>query len=166
MKIRTLILLPLMTFFLSGCLGTVNSHIYFAERLTESYMRSRWLPPLETGSTTREQVVEKLGQPSGTFENGRIFTYRLIINEWKEGLSDNMYSGYYNAYNPQSEILETVAARRFEQIESEGFLLVVSEENMEKYEKEIISSIGEFHLILVFNVDGILNRDALIRIRP
>jgi hypothetical protein len=155
-----------MTFFLSGCLETVNSHVYFSERLTESYMRSRWLPPLEVGSTTREQVVEKLGQPSGTFENGRIFTYRLIINEWKEGLSDNMYSGYANAYHLQSEILEIVAARRLEQIEKEGSLLVVAEENMEKHEKEIISSIGEFHLILVFDADGILNRDSLIRVRP
>jgi hypothetical protein len=155
-----------MTFFLSGCLETVNSHVYFSERLTESYMRSRWLPPLEVGSTTREQVVEKLGQPSGTFENGRIFTYRLIINEWKEGLSDNMYSGYYNAYSLQSGILEIVAARRFEQIEKDGSLLVVAEENMEKYEKEIISSLGEFHLILVFTYDGILNKESLIRIRP
>ena len=166
MKICTLILLPLMTFFLSGCLETVNSHIYFSERLTESYMRSRWLPPLETGIDTRDQIVKKLGQPSGTFENGRIYSYRLIINEWKEGLSDNMYSGYANAYHLQSEILEVVAARRLEQIEKDGFLLVVTDENMEKHEKEVILSMGEFHLVLVFNIDGVLTRDSLIRIRP
>lgn len=166
MKTCILISLLLMIFFFSGCLETVNSNIYFSEHLTESYLRSRWLPPIETDRITREQVVEKLGQPSSIFENGRIYIYRLIINEWKEGLSDSMYSGYNNAYNLQSSILEIVAARRLEQIEKDGVLLVLTDENMEKHEKEIISSMGEFHLVLVFNTDGVLTRDSLIRIRP
>ena len=32
---------------------------------------------LEAGRTTREEVLLKLGQPSGSFEQERIFTYRI-----------------------------------------------------------------------------------------
>jgi hypothetical protein len=39
---------------------------------------------LEDGKTTKQMVFEKLGQPSGTYENGRILTYR-IGNEEGEG---------------------------------------------------------------------------------
>jgi hypothetical protein len=156
-----------MIFCFPGCYKTVNSNIYFSERITESYMRSRWLPSFENGRTSREQILVNLGQPSGTFENGRIYTYRLIINQWKEALSDSLFLKYYNASNfAGHEILESAAASRFEQIEKDGALLIVTDENMEKYEKEIISSICEFHLVLVFTADGILNRDYLIRIRP
>ena len=154
-----------MIFYLSGCFETVDNHRYFSERLTESYMSSRWLPALEAGITTREQLVEKLGEPSGIFENGRIYTYRLIINEWKDGLSDKMFDNLQEFYL-QADILKKTAIERFEKVDSEGFLLVVSDENEEKYEKEIISSLGEFHLVIIFTADGILNRYSLIRIRP
>jgi len=61
-----------MIFFLSGCVETVNNHIYFSERLTETYLYSRWLPSLEAGITTQKQLVGELGEPSGLFENGKI----------------------------------------------------------------------------------------------
>ena len=32
---------------------------------------------LKDGSTTKDEALMKLGQPSGTFENGRIMTWRL-----------------------------------------------------------------------------------------
>jgi len=114
MKKYSLTLFLLIIFFFYGC---VNRNIYLSERLTESYMRSRWLPPLDASSCT----------------------------------------AYYN---------EKTLDKRFEQIDGDGALLVVTEENMEKYEKEIISSMVEFHLILTFTADGILNRYSLIRVRP
>ena len=159
------ILMLFMIYYLSGCIETVDNHIYFSEHLTESYMSSRWLPSLEVGITTREQLVKKLGEPSGIFENGRIYTYRLIINEWKDGLSDKMF-GDLLQFNLQDDILKKLAIERFGKIDNDGFLLVVSDETEEKYEKEIISSLGEFHLVLIFTADGILNRYSLIRIRP
>ena len=153
--------------YLSGCSGTVNRHSYFSERLTESYFSSHWLPPLEIGTTTRQQLVEKLGEPSGIFENNRINTYRLTINEWKDGLDDKRYLKYLrNYYSPYPKISKKKAMEHFEHIDKEGFLLVVTDVNLEKYEKEIIASVGEFHLVLVFTIDGILNRYSLIRIRP
>ena len=38
---------------------------------------------LEDGKTTRQMTFERLGQPSGTFENGRILTYRIGDEEGK-----------------------------------------------------------------------------------
>jgi hypothetical protein len=38
---------------------------------------------LEDGKTTKQMVFEKLGQPSGTYENGRILTYRIGNEEGK-----------------------------------------------------------------------------------
>jgi hypothetical protein len=153
------------TFLFSGCFETVSRHAYFSSRLTESYLRSRCLPFLETGISTREKIEEKLGLPSSVFENGRIYVYRLIINEWEKGLSEDAYSRY-NLNRPPDEILESDAKKRFEKIDSDGALLVIRGDNIEQYEKEIISSIGEFHLVLVFSMEGTLSRDSLIRIRP
>ena len=155
----------LVTFFLSGCIETVNSQAYFLNRLTESYLRSRWLPFLEKGISTREKVEEMLGQPSSVFENGRIYTYRLIINEWENGLNEKAYK-FNNANRLDGDILKKIADLRFEYIDKEGTLLVIRADNVEQYEKEIISSIGEFNLVLVFSMEGTLSRDSLIRIRP
>ena len=155
----------LMIFLLSGCFETVNSHAFFSSRLTESYIRTRWLPFLEKGISTREKVEEMLGQPSSIFENGRIYIYRLIINEWEKGLSEDTYSGF-NLNRPSGEILESKAEEFFEKIDSDGVILVIRADNMEQYEKEIISSKGEFNLVLIFSMDGTLYRYSLIRIRP
>ena len=153
------------TFLFSGCFETVSRHAYFSSRLTESYLRFRWLPFLKTGISTREKIEEKLGLPSSVFENGRIYIYRLIINEWEKGLNETDYTGL-NLNRPPEEIFESEAKKSFEKIDKDGVLLVIRDDNMEQYEKEIISSIGEFNLVLVFSMEGTLNRDSLIRIRP
>lgn len=155
-----------MMLFLPGCFNFERRHAYLSENLTESYVSSRFLPPLDIGVSTRKQVVEKIGEPSNIFENGRIYTYRLIINEWKDGLSDKKYLEYIGQYYPQISTFTNLSAKRFKHLDEVGTLLIVTDENVEQYEKEIISSVGEFHLVLIFTPDGILNRYSLIRIRP
>jgi hypothetical protein len=44
-------------------------------------LQSRWLPYLEDGRTTKEEVLLKLGIPSAQFEGERILTYRLALND-------------------------------------------------------------------------------------
>lgn len=44
---------------------------------------------LEDGKTTMEAVFEKLGQPSGTYEKGRILTYRIGSEEGKGYFIEN-----------------------------------------------------------------------------
>jgi hypothetical protein len=46
---------------------------------------SKWIAFLEDGKTTREDVLLRLGLPSGQFEGQRILTYRMMLSE-KEGL--------------------------------------------------------------------------------
>ncbi len=42
-------------------------------------IQERWLGFLKVGETTREDVLLKLGHPSGQFEGGRILTFRMGI---------------------------------------------------------------------------------------
>lgn len=45
--------------------------------VTPPNARTDLLAFFETGKTTREEVLLRLGQPSGSFEQERIFTYRI-----------------------------------------------------------------------------------------
>jgi hypothetical protein len=42
------------------------------------------LPYLESGRTTKEEVLLRFGTPSAQFEGERILTYRLILDEHKK----------------------------------------------------------------------------------
>jgi hypothetical protein len=42
-------------------------------------IQQRWLGFLKTGESTREEILLKLGHPSGQFENGRILSYRMAV---------------------------------------------------------------------------------------
>ncbi len=45
---------------------------------------AQWLPFIEGGKTTKDEILLKLGDPSRQFERGRIVTYPMNFNE-KEG---------------------------------------------------------------------------------
>ncbi len=55
------------------------------QKIINEETRAQWLPYLEAGKTTKEHVLLRLGVPSATFENERILTYRMMLNQ-KEGL--------------------------------------------------------------------------------
>ncbi len=162
MKQYCLLILLVPVLFLSGC-QTVTYDNYFSE----SYMYSRWLPALEENKSTRYQIHEKVGLPSRSFEGGRIVTYRIMINEWKNGLSDTQFkASCLDKYQAYGRIEKLLADKRFERLDKEGALLVITEANKDKYEKEIIAGIVEYHLVLVFDaVDG-LKKHSLVRIQP
>lgn len=44
-------------------------------------LQQKWLPFLEDGKTTREEVKAKLHDPGMEYEDGRIWTYRLRLEE-------------------------------------------------------------------------------------
>lgn len=169
MKPCTSLFLLLPALFLSGCQTApyeVTYNNFFAESFTDSYMYSRWLPLIEDNKTTRVQILERLGPPSRSFEGGRISIYRLMINEWNNGLSEKQFEEYCSSKYLNNKILKTIADIRFKNMDKNGSLLVVTEENKNKFEKEIIASIIEFHLILVFDNTNVLKKHALLRIQP
>ena len=49
-----------------------------AHPYTTPEVNRTWLNFLQDNRTTRQQVVTKLGEPTASFENGRIVAYRLI----------------------------------------------------------------------------------------
>jgi hypothetical protein len=57
---------------LAGCAGRPEREVPNAPNL---------LPFLKDGSTTKEDVLLKLGEPSGRFESERILTYRMADGE-------------------------------------------------------------------------------------
>jgi len=63
--------------FLSGCASRPEREVSDASAL---------LPFLQDGSSTKEELLLKLGEPSARFEGERILTYRMADSE-KEGLA-------------------------------------------------------------------------------
>lgn len=59
---------------------TTCAHI----RIADKSLEKEWLPFIEDGRTTKDEVLSKLGKPTGQFEDGRIFTYQMTFSE-KEG---------------------------------------------------------------------------------
>ena len=48
-----------------------------ASRVSQEQWQARALSFVQDGTTTREQVLMKLGDPTGRYEAHRIFTYRI-----------------------------------------------------------------------------------------
>jgi hypothetical protein len=63
--------------FLFAFLFTTCAHI----RGVDKSIQQQWLPFIEDGKTTKDEVLLKLGKPSGQFEGGRIFTYPMKFSE-------------------------------------------------------------------------------------
>jgi hypothetical protein len=61
----------ILSFF--GC----SNKLYVAD----SDFESKYIPFIKDNAIQRDDVILQLGEPSWLFENGRIFTYRLFIDE-------------------------------------------------------------------------------------
>lgn len=61
--------------------------------------QSNLLDFVKDGVTTREEVFLKLGEPSGTYENLRIITYRLLKDEGGWLVSGQIRGWYGNVAN-------------------------------------------------------------------
>lgn len=158
--VACLLILPLMTG--AGC-QTVFHDSYF----TDDHITSRWLPAIADNATSRGEIAQALGQPSRTFENGRIAVYRIVVHVWRNGISDRQYeNACASKYAAGSGVEKVLADRYFEQMNREGIRLVVTPDNEERYQKEIIASGLEFDLVLVYNEAGVVRNHGLIRKHP
>jgi hypothetical protein len=63
--------------FLFAFLFTTCAHI----QVVDKSIQEKWLPFIEDGKTTKDEVLLKLGRPSGQFEGGRILTYTMSFSE-------------------------------------------------------------------------------------
>lgn len=87
MSFQRSIIFFLFAFLLTGYPGQV---------LANESIQQKWLPFIEDGKTTKEEVLLKLGIPSGQFEGERILVYKMSFVE-KEGFK--VVSRYINMYS-------------------------------------------------------------------
>ena len=81
MRLAAYLLLPLLV----GCAAT--------SPLAEKIAEKTFLEFLEDGKTSRQMVMLKFGQPSGTFERERILTYRIGKDETGYFMLDRQAGG-------------------------------------------------------------------------
>jgi len=158
-----ILLVFILFLMLIGC-----AHEKLDETLvSEPYVRQRWLPFLAEGKTERNEIIQRLGEPTSRFLSGKILGYRLILIEGGQDLSEKEYrsilinldaayiGGYYGWVDNRRKVLS-----------EKGSLFTVREQNREEKLLEILSREAEYSLVLVFDNRGTLARHRLRRIMP
>jgi len=152
-----------LSLFLMAC-----AHETLDERfVSETFVRERWLSCLEDGKTKREEIIQRLGEPTWSYENNAILGYRLILVGEGGDLSEKEYrsilinvesgyvAGYYGWINNRRKLLS-----------EKGALFTIREQNKEDKLIEILSREAEYSLILVFDDHDTLAQHSLRRIMP
>ena len=155
--------LIIMSLLLTACAAeTLNESL-----VSEPYVHERWLFYLEDGNTKREEIIQRLGEPTSTFQNNTILGYRLILVEDGRIVSEKEYRSIL--INVESAYLGRyygwVNDRR-KQLSEKGTLFTVREQNREDKLLEILSREAEYSLVLVFDDHDTLARHSLRRIMP
>ena len=107
--------------------------------VSEPYVREKWLSYLEDGKTKREEIIQRLGEPTSSYQNNTILGYRLILVEEGRHLSEEEYrsvlinvesaytGGYYGWLNNRRKLLS-----------EKGTLFTVRNQNKEDKILEIL----------------------------
>lgn len=135
--------------------------------VSEPYVRERWLPYIADGRTERKEIIQRLGEPTSSFQSGKILGYRLILVEEGRDLSEKEYrdilinldaayiGGFYGWVDYRRKSLS-----------EKGTLFTIREQNKEGKLLEILSREAEYSLVLVFDDHGTLAHHSLRRILP
>ena len=135
--------------------------------ISEPYVRQRWLSSLEDGKTKREEIIQRLGEPTSTFQNNTILGYRLILVEDGRIVSEKEYRSIL--INVESAYLSRYYAwlnNRRKLLSEKGTLFTVRDQNKEDKFLEILSREAEYSLVLVFDDQDILTTNSFRRIMP
>jgi len=135
--------------------------------VSETFVGGRWLSYLENGKTKREEIIQRLGEPTSSFQNNTILGYRLILVEEGRDISEKEYRNiivnhdvayvtpYYGWVNNRRKLLS-----------EKGALLPLREQNKEDRILDILSREAEYSLVLVFDDQGTLAGHDLRRVMP
>jgi len=135
--------------------------------ISEPYVRQRWLSSLEDGKTKREEIIQRLGEPTSTFQNNTILGYRLILVEDGRIVSEKEYRSIL--INVESAYLSRYYAwlnNRRKLLSEKGTLFTVRDQNKEDKLLEILSREAEYSLVLLFDDQDILTTNSFRRIMP
>jgi hypothetical protein len=130
--------------------------------VSESFVRERWLGFLKEGVTTRQEVLDNLGEPSEQYEGGRIIAYRLLLAEDDR----KTLKKYFMIWCGQFEGWKVLINKRREALSRKERLLVFKHELMEKLWRELLAREAEYSLVVIFDDQGITKKSSLRRILP
>ena len=157
--------LPLfiMSLLLMACAAeTLNESL-----VSEPYVHERWLFYLEDGKTKREEIIQRLGELTSTFQNNTKLGYRLILVEDGRVVSEKEYRSIL--INVESAYLSRYYAwlnNRRKLLSEKGILFTVRDQNKEDKFLEILSREAEYSLVLLFDDQDILTTNSFRRIMP
>ncbi len=161
--------------------------------VTESYVHKRWLPFIQDKRATRKEIITNLGEPTQSYEKGRILAYRLLLVEGDR----KIIADYYNK-RVLMDVWQSESNKRRKVLSEKGNLFVFREnmkeerplenikfkweflwhqgaysyqglfsENMkEERFLELVAREAEYSLVLVFDDNNILSKHSLLRVRP
>lgn len=136
--------------------------------VTESYVHQRWLSFIQDGKATRKEVITRLGEPTQSYENGRILAYRLLLVEGDRKITADYYKKIktWKVEGWQSAVWESLINERRKALSEKGNLLVFRENANDEMAYVLRAREAEYSLILVFNDNNILSKHSLLRVRP
>jgi hypothetical protein len=135
--------------------------------VSETFVRERWLSYLEDGKTKRKEIIQKLGEPTSSFQDNRILGYRLLLVEDGRHVTENEYqTAFINLeYAYRDQYFGWINNKR-KLLAEKGMLFTVRDQNKEDKLLEILSREAEYSLVLVFDDQNTLTQHSLRRIMP
>jgi hypothetical protein len=135
--------------------------------VSEPYVRERWLSYLEDGKTEREEIIQKLGEPTSSFQGNKILGYRLLLIEDGRKITEKEYrTALINFESAYRDRYYGWINNRRKQLSEKGTLFTVRDQNKEDEILELLSREAEYSLVLVFDDQNTLTQHSLRRIMP
>jgi hypothetical protein len=166
------ILGSLLFCLLTGC--AASYHDLDETYINEPFVHKRWLSFLHDGTTTTQEVVDSLGDPTAQFDNGSLFCYRLVLAAEDQDSTVESYRDHFGlnypwaGKNPTGAFNEGISdhnARRRQAAET-GTLWVWRQKESEQTFFRLISREAEYSLVLGFDNNKTLRIHSLRRVLP
>ena len=154
----------LLIFFLAllvGC-ATPRDDTY----VTETYVSERWLPFIQNGKTTRNELVALLGEPTRSYQDGKILAYRLILVEAGRVQTKELIATWHMTRTAYVTKNYKQVNKRRQALSQTGRLLVLRPSEEEQRQLRILTRDAEYSLVLVCDHNDIVVRHSLVRVKP
>ncbi len=155
------VLLIFLFALLVGC-ATPRDDTY----VTETYVSERWLPFIQNGKTTRNELVAILGEPTRSYQDGKILAYRLILVEAGRVQTKELIATWHMTRTASVTKDYKRVNKRRQALSQTGRLLVLRPSEEEQRQLRILTREAEYSLVLVCDHNDIVVRHSLVRVKP
>ena len=160
---RSSLVRVLLIFFLAllvGCTARDDTYV------TETYVSERWLPFIQNGKTTRNELVALLGEPTRSYQDGKILAYRLILVEAGRVQTEELMATWHMTRNAYFTKNYKQVNKRRQALSQTGRLLVLRPSEEEQRQLRMLTREAEYSLVLVCDHNDIVVRHSLVRVKP